>query len=36
METGERVKAQFVALLHNVIPRIAEDLEKQQITESRL
>lgn len=28
METGERVKAQFIALLRNVIPRIAEDLEK--------
>jgi purine-nucleoside phosphorylase len=28
METGERVKAQFVALLRSVIPRIAEDLEK--------
>ena len=27
METGERVKAQFVALLRGVIPRIAEDLK---------
>jgi purine-nucleoside phosphorylase len=35
METGERVKAQFVALLHNVIPRIAEDLEKYPVAESR-
>lgn len=26
METGERVKAQFVALLRSVIPPIAEDL----------
>jgi len=28
METGERVRAQFVALLRSVIPRVAEDLEK--------
>jgi purine-nucleoside phosphorylase len=28
METGERVRTQFVALLRRVIPRIAEDLEK--------
>jgi len=28
METGERVRTQFVALLRSVIPRIAEDLEK--------
>lgn len=28
METGERVKTQFVALLRRVIPHIAEDLEK--------
>jgi purine-nucleoside phosphorylase len=28
METGERVKVQFIALLRSVIPRIAEDLEK--------
>jgi len=29
METGERVKTQFVALLRNMIPRIAQDLEKK-------
>ena len=28
METGARVRTQFVALLRNVIPRIAENLEK--------
>ena len=28
METGERVRTQFVALLRSVIPRIAEDLER--------
>jgi purine-nucleoside phosphorylase len=28
METGARVRTQFVALLRSVIPRIAEDLEK--------
>jgi purine-nucleoside phosphorylase len=28
MEMGERVRTQFVALLRRVIPRIAEDLEK--------
>jgi purine-nucleoside phosphorylase len=28
IETGERVKVQFVALLRSVIPHIAEDLEK--------
>jgi purine-nucleoside phosphorylase len=32
METGERVRTQFVALLRNVIPRIAEDLEKAPLT----
>ena len=29
METGERVKTQFVALLRTVIPRIAQDLENK-------
>ena len=29
METGERVKGQFVALLRNVIPRIAQDLARR-------
>ena len=28
IETGERVKVQFLALLRSVIPHIAEDLEK--------
>jgi purine-nucleoside phosphorylase len=32
METGERVKTQFVALLRRVIPRIAEDLEEAPAT----
>jgi purine-nucleoside phosphorylase len=32
METGERVRTQFVALLRSVIPRIAEDLEKASAT----
>jgi purine-nucleoside phosphorylase len=32
METGERVRTQFVALLRSVIPRIAEDLEKAPAT----
>jgi purine-nucleoside phosphorylase len=32
METGERVRTQFVALLRRVIPRIAEDLEKAPAT----
>jgi purine-nucleoside phosphorylase len=27
LETGERVKSQFVALLRAVIPRIAEDVK---------
>jgi purine-nucleoside phosphorylase len=29
METGERVRTQFVALLRSVIPRIAQDLQKK-------
>jgi purine-nucleoside phosphorylase len=29
METGERVKTQFIALLRNVIPLIAEDLKEK-------
>jgi purine-nucleoside phosphorylase len=28
IETGERVKGQFIALLQKIIPRIAEDLER--------
>lgn len=32
METGERVRTQFVVLLRSVIPRIAEDLEKAPAT----
>jgi len=32
METGERVRTQFVALLRRVIPRITEDLEKAPAT----
>ena len=32
METGERVRGQFVALLRSVIPRIAKDLQKAQKT----
>jgi len=36
METGDRVKAQFVALLRTVIPRIAEDLEKAPATRGAL
>ena len=32
METGERVRTQFVALLRRVIPRIAADLEKAPAT----
>jgi purine-nucleoside phosphorylase len=32
METGERVRTQFVTLLRRVIPRIAKDLEKAPAT----
>ena len=35
METGERVKTQFVALLRSVIPRIAESLTQIETPGSR-